>query len=391
MSKTTIDLMNTKVAFANRSNSDLRKEIILFKIMSNNYLVDIGSSVTQWLFKWKVPITPLVKHSIYQQFCGGENLQKTKKVIDKLAPYNLKIILDYGVEAKKREADFNRTTEKILEAIEYAQSKEAVPAVSVKVTGLARFDLLKKVHQGITLSKSEQKAWANVKDRLNRLCQTAHDAKTAVYIDAEESWIQDAIDRLVGEMMEMYNKNHPAVYNTIQLYRHDRLEFLKQSHQTAKANGYLLAVKLVRGAYMEKERARAERKGYLSPIQPNKKATDTDFDKALTYCVSNINEIAFCNASHNEESSIYLTQLMQENNISPKHPHVWFAQLYGMGDHISFNLANYDFNVAKYLPYGPVKEVIPYLIRRANENTSVAGQLTRELILLKKELARRTD
>ncbi len=384
-----IDLMNTKVAFANRSNRDLRKEIILFKLMSNNFLVDVGSSITQWLFKWKVPITPLVKHSIYQQFCGGESLQKTKEVIDALDPYNLKIILDYGVEAKKREADFNRTTEKILEAIEYARNKAAVPSVSVKITGLAKFNLLEKVDQGKELKDREQKAWVNVKERLNRLCKAASEANTAVYIDAEESWIQDAIDGLVTEMMQTYNKNHPVVYNTIQLYRHDRLEFLKQAHQAAKTNNYLLAVKLVRGAYMEKERERAIEMGYSSPIQPNKKATDKAFNDALTYCVSNINEIAFCNASHNEESTVYLTELMQKNKITANHSHVWFSQLYGMGDHISFNLAKNDFNVAKYLPYGPVKEVIPYLIRRANENTSVGGQLTRELVLLKKELERR--
>ncbi|MFK7907232.1 MAG: proline dehydrogenase family protein, partial [Chitinophagales bacterium] len=301
----------------------------------------------------------------------------------------VKVLLDYGVEAKKTEYDFDETARQLSKAIKYGRDDDNVPAISSKISGLARFDLLEKMSEGKPLKKKELDELANVKKRLQKICKSADKYKVAIYFDAEESWIQPAIDALVLEMMEEYNQEEPLIFNTYQLYRHDRLAFMKENHAAAKAKGYILAAKLVRGAYMEKERERAAKNGYPSPIQPNKEACDTDYNLSLAYCIEHLDSMAFCCASHNEKSNAYLCELIEEKELAFNHPHIYFSQLYGMSDNISFNLAKAGYNILKYLPYGPVKEVIPYLIRRADENTAVTGQMGRELSLVVEELGRR--
>ena len=380
---------DTEVAFAHFSDWSLFKAYALFKTMHRPTLVKLGTQLTTWAVNWYMPISPLLKRSIYEQFCGGETLAETATITNKLAQYNLNTILDYGVEAKEKEKEFDKTVQQLLRTIRFAHARNDVPAVSCKLTGLAKFSLLEAKHAGGSLSAKQQKAWERLRQRILTITQAAYDAEVSIYFDAEESWIQQPKDDLVNEMMAQFNREKPIVYNTFQMYRHDRLAYLKTCHADARAKGYILGAKLVRGAYMEKERDRAERLGYESPIQPDKATCDTDFNAALQYCIDNIGGIAFCNASHNEESALYLCQLLSEHDIAPDHQHVWFAQLYGMGDHISYNLANAGYNVAKYLPYGPVREVIPYLMRRAQENTSVAGQTGRELGLISDEIRRR--
>lgn len=380
---------NTRIAFLHKTDADLRKSYYLFRLMNNNRLVALGTRLTQWAINWHLPVGGIIKPTVYEHFCGGETLEDCLPVIEQLARFNIQTLLDYGVEAKESDADFDRTVQQQLAAIAYAKGNDTVEAISCKITGLAKFKLLEKYSLDANLSDKQQAAWVRVEQRLHTICKAAHDANVAVYFDAEESWIQPALDALINQLMETYNKQQAIVYNTIQLYRHDRLSYLKQCHAHAQQQQYLLAVKLVRGAYMEKERRRAAEKDYPSPIQATKQATDADYDQALAYCVQHVDSIAFCNASHNEASNMYLCELMQRYQLPNNHPHINFGQLYGMSDHLSFNLADAGYHVAKYLPYGPVADVMPYLMRRAQENTSVAGQMSRELKLLQKEMIRR--
>lgn len=309
--------------------------------------------------------------------------------MQQLYDYGIGSILDYSVEGKEAEDEFEHTTEEIILTIYKAKGNPQIPFCVFKTTGLARFDLLAKVNQREALTIEEQQEFDRVKKRIERICQTAYDNNVRIFIDAEESWIQDTIDGLCREMMLKYNHKQAIVYNTIQLYRHDRLDFLKHSYEDALKHNYYLGLKLVRGAYMEKERERAEKMGYPSPIQPDKAASDRDYDEALKFCVKHIDRISICAGTHNENSSMLLVQLMNEHHIAPNDSRIYFSQLYGMSDHISYNLSNAGYNVAKYLPYGPVKSVLPYLFRRAAENTSVKGQAGRELTLLQREVARR--
>lgn len=380
---------DTEIAFAHKSDAELWRSYLLFRAINNPQIVKKGTSIAVWAIDKHLPITPFVKYSVYAQFCGGESLKKAVETLNKMAQYNLKTMLDYGVEAKKTEKDFDKTTKQLLKAVAFAGRRSDVPVVSIKITGLGRFELFEALDAGQNLTGDDNTAFARTKQRLHTICTAAQKAGVAIYFDAEESWIQDALDNLVNEMMATYNRENAVVYNTFQLYRHDRLAYLKQCHKHAQQNGYILGAKLVRGAYMEKERERAWKRQYPSPIQPDKAATDRDFNDALRYCMDNIAEIAFCNASHNEESALFLCRLITEHKLPRDHKHIYFAQLYGMSDHISYNLANTGYNAAKYLPYGPVSDVVPYLIRRAQENTSVAGQSGRELSLLQSELRRR--
>lgn len=381
---------DTEVAFAYKSTAELRKAKFLFQTINHEKLVDWGTKFVEVALKYRFPIVKnIFKSTIYEQFCGGETLEETQKTIDQLGKYGLKVLLDYGVEAKESDFDFDEAARQIVRAIKHAQDDDKVHAVSSKISGLARFALLEKMSNGQALKKKELDELELVKKRLKKICRAADKHKVAIYFDAEESWVQPAIDGFVLELMEEYNVNQAIIYNTYQLYRHDRLEFLKQNHAVAKEKGYRLAAKLVRGAYMEKERERAKKQGYPSTIQPNKEATDKDYDLALAYCAENLDTITVCCASHNEKSNAFLCQLIEEKGLEPNHPHIYFSQLYGMSDNISFNLANGGYNVFKYLPYGPVKEVIPYLMRRADENTAVSGQMGRELRLIVEELDRR--
>lgn len=384
-----VSFENTQIAFSAKTDRDLKKAYYLFKLIGNPGLVKVGDVLTNLAIKTGIPIGWAIKGNIFKQFCGGETIAECAEATKILDKGHIGTILDYSVEGKDSEKDFDATTEETLRTIRTAQNNPHIPFSVFKVTGLARFELLEKVNAKDVLSDAEIAEWQRVRERVDRICQLAHDTGTPLFIDAEDSWIQDAIDGLVNEMMEKYNKKDFVVYNTLQMYRHDRLQFLKDSHAHAKANGYKLGFKLVRGAYMEKERARAAEKGYRDPIQPNKESSDRDFDLAVSYCIDHIQDIAICCGSHNENSSMKLAELMDARGISRDDKRVYFAQLFGMSDHISFNLAHAGYNVAKYVPYGPIKEVIPYLIRRAKENTSVKGQTGRELSLIMKELERR--
>lgn len=383
------DFNNTQTAFAHYTDAELRRAYLLFTLFNQSTLVHIGTTLTDWAFRIRLPISPLVKQTVYKHFCGGETLTETDQTIQGLATYGVHFILDYGAEAKKTTKEFDHATEQLIKTMRYAQKKREVPAIVSKITGLTHFSLLQKIQEKQKLRPSEALAFERLKRRLHHLCKAAYDTKVAIYFDAEESWIQDTIDDLVQEMMMAYNKKDPIVYQTIQLYRKDKLEDLQTMHHHAMDHNYLFAAKLVRGAYMEKERKRAAKKGYTSPIQVDKVATDADYNSALEYCMAHIDEMAFCNATHNEASTLLLCQLMEQHQIPRNHPRIWHAQLYGMSDHLSFNLAQAGYQTAKYLPYGPVKDVMPYLIRRAQENTSVAGQMSRELRLITTEQKRR--
>lgn len=384
-----ISFDNTEVAFSGKTNKDLNRSFWLFKLVGNNKFVGIGRGLTNFAIKAKLPIKGIIKATIFKQFCGGETIQECDRVINSLGRFNIGTILDYSVEGKETERDFDACTEETKATIAKAKSSKHIPFSVFKVTGLAPFNLLEKVSSGSPLSEKEKAAHERVKQRVNAICKYAWESNVPVFIDAEESWIQQAIDDLTNEMMALYNKERAIVYNTFQMYRKDRLSFLRESYELARKNNFQLGAKLVRGAYMEKERKRALEKNYPSPIQETKADTDKDYDKALEFCIDRLDRISICSGTHNESSSIYLTKLMKEKGIPAHHPSVYFSQLYGMSDHISFNLANKGFNVAKYVPYGPVEEVLPYLIRRAQENTSVKGQTGRELGLIIKEKERR--
>lgn len=381
---------NTEVAFQSKTTSQLNKSYWLFKLVSNNTLVKISPILLKIAFFLRLPIKELVKRTIFEQFCGGESIETSGQRIKDLAKYQIGTILDYSVEGKSNEEDFNRVTQETIRTILKAKDEKNIPFAVFKTSGLARIELLEKLSNSKEeLSKEEKSEYERVKERIKTICSTAYENNVRIFIDAEESWIQNAIDKLATSMMRKFNEEKAIVFNTLQMYRWDRFAYLKQSYADAENGNYFLGLKIVRGAYMEKERERAEEMGYPSPIQKDKKSCDNDYNLALTFCISHIDKIALCAGTHNEESSILLTKLMAENNLLKDDKRVYFSQLLGMSDHISFNLSKHGYNVAKYMPYGPVKDVLPYLIRRAEENTSISGQTGRELALIIKEKNRR--
>lgn len=390
-----LSLNNTQNAFAYKSNKDLRKAKWLFSVIQNPWIVSLGTRLTPVLMKSGLPINGIIRNTIFNQFVGGETLEESARVTKMLGAYGVQVILDYGVEAKEGDESFDAVTEQFIRAIEFAATQDNVPFVSVKLTGLSSMHLLERLNEaprlrsGVHESESDDAAWSKLKERMFAICDVAEENGVGILIDAEETWIQDPIDRLAMELMAIYNKGKVVIYNTFQLYRADRLRFLQLSHKIAAEGNFILGAKLVRGAYMEKERARAEKLGYPSPIQVDKAATDADFDKAVTYCVDHIDQIALIVASHNEASNLNCAQLMQTKGLENKHPHIHFSQLYGMSDHITFNMASEGYKVSKYLPFGPLQDVVPYLMRRAQENSSVNGQTNRELLLIRQEIARR--
>lgn len=388
--RSNIDFQNTEIAFASKSNKQLKKMNFLFKMMSSNTLTKLLSSLGLVAVKANLPFARYaVKKTIYEQFCGGENLLDSQDAIDKLYQNDVLTVLDYGAEGKSGEEALDAVRDEFKDAIKLAASNTSVPVITIKITGLADDEMLLKLSAGEPLNSGEQHSYDQMYARLDTVCSQAHELKVGVFIDAEESWLQVAIDKLAIEMMAKYNQDEVIVYNTYQLYRHDKLAQLKADYEQSQKDGYLLGVKLVRGAYMIKERKRAEEMGYESPIHKDKPSVDKDYDEALKYCIERYETIASCCASHNEKSNLYQAQLIEKLGIDKTHKHLNFCQLYGMSDHISFNLANAGYNVAKYVVYGPVKEVIPYLIRRAQENTSVTGEMGRELGLIQKEVKRR--
>jgi proline dehydrogenase len=398
-----ISFDNTQNAFAYKTDQSLRKARFLFSSMGLGWLVKLGTTITPWAIRMKLPIKGLIRTTIFSQFVGGETLPETAAVAKMLHQFQVQVILDYGVEGGDYgEEGLNHACDEFIRVINYAATQPNIPFISIKVTGIARFGLLEKldtaalaksgyegkVHTEV-LAPKELEEWDRVLIRMHKICSTAAEKNVGVLIDAEETWIQDPVDALSKQMMAKYNASRAVVYNTIQLYRHDRLQFLKDSYQAAENGGFILGSKLVRGAYMEKERRRAEELNYRSPIQPNKPATDRDYNQAVVFCIEHIERIAMIVASHNEDSNLLTTKILAEKNLPLHHDHIHFSQLYGMSDNISFNLAKAGCAVSKYLPFGPIDDVIPYLMRRAQENSSVAGQTGRELALIKKELTRR--
>ncbi len=382
---------NTEVAFKLKSDSELERAYFLFKMISHQPLVRIGTAATNFALKANLPVEGLIRATVFDHFCGGVNEEDCLPVIDKMFTAGVCSVLDYSVEGKAVENQFDSAKEKIMKLVYFCEEKEAMPIVVFKPTGLGRFYLFQKKGEGKPFTEEEQKEWERIVDRYHSICKLAKEKDVEVLIDGEESWMQDAADDLAEDMMVAYNTEKPIVYNTLQCYRHDRLAFLRASHERAKSGEYTLGYKIVRGAYMEKERERAEEKGYESPICKDKITTDQNFDDCLLYILNNLDTISIFIGTHNEKSSLLAMQLMSDLGVEKNDNRVWFGQLFGMSDHISFNLAAHGYNVAKYLPFGPVKDVMPYLIRRAEENTSVAGQTGRELTLLKKERKRRKN
>lgn len=385
-----VDFSNTQIAFAHLSNRGLKKTAWLFNLMSKPWLVRIGSRIALWAIEHRLPfVERIVKNTVFDQFVGGTTLLDSEFVIQHLADFNTLTVLDYGAEGKETEKDFNYTMNENLRAIDFASRAATIPVVSTKVTGLARFGLLQRIQEAQTLTREELSEYRNVLKRIDAVCYHAAKKNVSVFIDAEESWIQDAIDHLVWLMMKRYNKQRVVVYNTFQMYRKDRLQFLFESYDRAQRAGFRLGAKLVRGAYMEKEAARAAELGYENPINPDKNATDDHYNTGMRFCIDHYETIASCNASHNAESARLQVELMDNKGIPRNHPNLMFSQLYGMSDILTFNLAAAGFRSSKYVPYGQVRDVIPYLIRRAQENTSVTGDAGRELALIREEVRRR--
>lgn len=385
-----LDFTNTEVAFKSKSNRDLKRAHLLFKVIASPVIVKFGKWATHVALTLRLPIQGLIKATIFKQFCGGETVHECEGRIKDLGEFGVGTILDYSVEGKVSDEDFETTTKIIISTIEMAKESNTIPFAVFKVTGIGRFDLLEHASEN-EAPKSEriQTEISSVKQRFVRICEAAALHGVRLFIDAEETWIQPVLDEWAYEMMLKFNKERAIIYNTVQMYRHDRLAFLKEQNEIASKDKIIYGVKLVRGAYMEKERERAQKLGYPSPIQADKAATDRDYNEALAFMVENQSQFALCAGSHNEESSLLLAKLMEEKAIERNSEKYFFAQLLGMSDHISFNLANEGYNVAKYVPFGPVREVLPYLLRRADENTSVAGQTGRELSLIQAERQRR--
>jgi proline dehydrogenase len=398
-----ISFEDTKTAFAYKSNPELKRAHFIFNSMAKPWLVKLGLWLTPLALKLRLPVKGLIRKTIFSQFVGGETLQKTSAVVEKLAKFHVQVILDYGVEGKEGEENFDHAAEEFIKVIQYAATQPNIPFMSIKLTGLSRFELFRKidslaVYSDIVegkiplekLTDDEKAEWERVVDRLRKICEVAITTNVSVLIDAEESWIQHAEDAITTQMMREFNIDRAVIYNTAQLYRHDRLQFIKDSCRFAKENNFIPAMKLVRGAYMERERDRAEEMNYPSPINATKQATDDEFNAAVEFCVNPENKMHVVIGSHNEYSNLYATQLMEQFGLPLNDPRIHFSQLYGMSDNITFNLAKAGCNVSKYLPFGPIKDVIPYLMRRAQENSSVSGQTGRELLLIKKELKRRS-
>ncbi len=402
-----ISFDNTEKAFQYKSGKELKRARCLFSLMSRRWIVQWGTRLAPWSVRVGLPVKGLIRRTIFSQFVGGESLEKTAPVAEMLGKYNVKVILDYAVEGKEGEDNFDHAVGVFIQVINYAASRANIPFMSVKVTGFARFALLEKMHSLMngghgTLMKRylnaveqlppmEKEEWHRFRSRVLNVCDAADQNNISVCIDAEETWIQDPVDALTILMMDLFNKKRAVVYNTTQHYRTDRLQFLKDCHAAAIERNFILGAKMVRGAYMEKERLRAAEKGYPSPIMSDKESTDKDFNESVKFCVDHIDKVAMMVASHNEYSNLYAVQLLREKGIALDHPHVHWSQLFGMSDNITFNLAHAGCSVSKYLPFGPIKDVLAYLMRRAQENTSVRGQTGRELALIKKELARRKN
>lgn len=380
---------NTETAFSLKTDSELERAYFLFKMISMEPLVRIGTAATKFALNLSLPVEGLIRSTVFDHFCGGVSEKDCLTVVDNLFGLGVYSVLDYSVEGKDEDEQFDFTMNKVIELTHFAEKNEAMPFSVFKPTGMGRFKIWQKVTEKLPLSLSEENEWQLIMARFECMSKAAHDSNVSLLIDAEESWMQGAADDLCQQMMEKYNTNKPVVFSTLQCYRWDRLEFLKEQHKLAKLKGYKLGFKIVRGAYLEKENDRAIEFGYKSPVCVSKIDTDMNFDDIMRYILENLDDISLFVGTHNEDSTYLGMELLEEKGITKNDSRVWFGQLYGMSDHITYNLAQEGYNVTKYIPFGPVKNVMPYLIRRAEENTSVAGQTSRELTLLKKEKQRR--
>jgi proline dehydrogenase len=384
-----LDFRDTATAFEDRSDEELREKHRVFRMLNSPLLNAIGTRSATWALSLGLPVEGLIKNTIFQQFCGGETIEECEPVIRRLGASHIGTILDYSIEGRSAEADFDKTKDEIIRTIERAKDDPDIPFAVFKVTGIAPLGTLERLSAKKKLDAKSQTKCERIHARVHEICQRAYDLGQPIFIDAEESWIQDAIDRLAASMMEQFNLERPIVFTTLQLYRTDRLQFLREARRQAKSDGYILGVKLVRGAYLEKERDRAAEQGYPSPVHSTKQDTDRDFDAAVDYCLDHLDDVAFVAGTHNEKSTQLLAQKMNARGLAEDHPHIYFSQLYGMSDNLSYVLAKHGYNVSKYVPYGPVRDAIPYLVRRAEENSAVTGQMSRELELIKREMKRR--
>ena len=384
-----VSFEDTSIAFQHKSDQELLLSYLIFGLTKSPFLVKFLSQAAKFTLSIGLPVKPLIKATVFKQFCGGEKKEEYSKVIAKLGKAAIGTILDYSVEGTQDEVGFEDTNKELLNIIEQSKSNPNIPCTCMKMTAIGSFELLEKITSNDVLSKDEQREWNKIKNRLDVICKASYRADKPIYIDAEESWIQAAIDRLAEEMMPKYNKDKAIVFTTLQLYRWDRIDYFKQLIEKARSGSYKIGIKIVRGAYLEKERERARRLGYQSPINPSKSETDREYNKALELFIENIDVVEICVGTHNEYSCKLLVQYMAENKLVNNHPHIYFSQLYGMSDNISFNLANAGYNVSKYLPFGPVESTLPYLARRAEENTAIAGQMSKELEIIVKERRRR--
>ncbi len=380
---------DTSTAFSLKSDSELERAYFLFKMIANEPLVKIGTAMTNFALKARLPVEGLIRATVFDHFCGGVSEEDCMTVVDKMWNKGVCSVLDYSVEGKDTEDPLDAALEKTLKILDFVKELDAIPFAVFKPSGYGRVALFRKIGEGKSLSKKEKEEWDRVVGRFDTTCKKAYDLDVSLLIDAEESWMQDTADEMVEEMMRRYNKDNAIVFNTLQLYRWDRMDYLKALHAKARKEDFKIGIKTVRGAYMEKENERALEKSYTSPICASKSESDSNYDTTVAYIVEHLERISLFSGTHNELSSYKLIDLMKQKGIAHDDNRIWFGQLYGMSDHISFNLAEKGYNVAKYLPFGPVRDVMPYLIRRAEENTSVAGQTNRELELIKKERRRR--
>ena len=384
-----VSFQDTSIAFQNKTDKELLLSYFIFGLTKSPFLVKFLSQAAKITLAMGLPVKPIIKSTVFKQFCGGEQESEYANVVGKLGQSGIGAILDYSVEGTEDETGFESTKQELLKIIDKSKTNPNIPCTCMKMTGIGPFDLYKKITANESLTKEEQHAWEKVKSRLETICEASFKADKPIYIDAEETWIQQAIDDLAEEMMSKYNKEKAIVFTTLQLYRWDRNDYFLELIQRARKDDYKLGIKIVRGAYIEKERERAKRYGYRSPINATKEETDSEYDKAVEIFVDNIDVVEICVGTHNEASCKLLLKLMAEKDLPNDHPHIYFSQLYGMSDNISFNLANAGYNVSKYLPYGPVESTLPYLARRAEENTAIAGQMSKELEIIIQERNRR--
>lgn len=387
--KPPVNFEDTSRAFSHLSDSELRFHYWIFRMMNNPTLTAVATSLAEWAIKWHLPVSWAAKPTVFRVFCGGETIAESLKVVEKLGESKVGAILDYSVEGQDEESEFAKTEAEIIRIIGIAKQNPDIPVSCIKISGIASNKLLEKLSSGKDLGEKEKQDARTLHQRFERICQAAFNNGVPIYVDAEESWVQDAIDKLVESMMARFNKERAIVFQTIQLFRHDRLAYYKMLIEKGRREGFRIGMKLVRGAYLDKENERAQEMGYPTPIQPNKDATDRDYNAALKLSVDNIDWVEVCAGTHNEYSCQYLARLMAEKALPHNHPHIYFSQLYGMSDYMSYNLAAAGYNVSKYLPYGPVRSTLPYLIRRAKENTAIAGQMGKEYSMIVKEIARR--